>query len=99
MTDNIKIKVETLSEIIDESKYKNKIPKKYRIISAFMSKPYDCLSLEELNEITRIDKNELKVLLHYLYKEGLIRRHWRRVMGKRQRIYCLDKEKVLNVKS
>jgi len=98
MGDNIKVKVETLSEMLNESKYKKKIPKKYRIISAFMSKPYDCLSLEELHELTGIDKNELKVLLHYLYKEGLLRRYWRRIMGKRIRIYCLDKEKVIKNK-
>ena len=85
----------TLSRSSENTTHSKKIPKKYRIISAFMSKPYDCLSLEELHEITGINKNELKVLLHYLYKEGLIRRHWRRIMGKRQRIYCLDKEKVL----
>jgi len=72
-----------------------KIPKKYRIISAFMSKQYDCLSFWEIQSLTGIDPNELKVLLHYLYKEGLLRRHWRRVMGKRERIYCLDKEKVI----
>ena len=50
---------------------------------------HHCLSLEELEEKTGIPRNELKVYLSWLAREGIIVRTWGKFTGKRYRKYCL----------
>ena len=66
-----------------------------KIISAFMSKQYSCMTLDELQYLTKLKRNKLIRLLHELYKKGYIHRHWRYYKKGKERIYCLYKEKVL----
>ncbi|MEM3918412.1 MAG: hypothetical protein QW322_07230, partial [Saccharolobus sp.] len=48
-----------------------------------------CLSLEELERKTRVDRKTLTVYLSRMTKEGIIYRKWRKIAGKKFREYCL----------
>ena len=59
------------------------------ILMAFASSPGNCLTLEELQRKTNIDKNTLLVYLHRMHEKGFISRHWRHYSDKKARLYCL----------
>jgi DNA-binding MarR family transcriptional regulator len=48
-----------------------------------------CLTLEELEKLTKAKRSVLLVTLTRLYKRGLIYRKWRHIAGKKVREYCL----------
>jgi len=70
-----------------------------RVIAAFMSKSYDCMTLDELEYLTHMKREKLIRILHELYKEGYIKRHWRHYKRGKERIYCLDKSKIIPEKA
>jgi len=61
-----------------------------------MSSQSECLTLDELSQMTGLKRNDLTVQLHYLHKEGLITRHWKTIDNSKKRIYCLKKELIIN---
>jgi len=57
---------------------------------------HGCVTLEGLEEKTRIPRGELLVYLTRLYKRDLIYRKWQKYGGKKFREYCLKgKDEIL----
>jgi predicted transcriptional regulator len=48
-----------------------------------------CLTLEELENLTKAKRSVLLVELTRLHKKGLIYRKWRHFSGRKYREYCL----------
>ena len=56
-----------------------------------------CLTLEELERLTKAKRSVLLVELTRLYKKGLIYRKWRHIAGRKFREYCLkNREEILH---
>ena len=69
------------------SEWRDKLRNREKILLVLAK--HHCLSLEELEEKTGIPRNELKVYLSWLAREGIIVRTWGKYAGKRYRKYCL----------
>jgi predicted transcriptional regulator of viral defense system len=72
--------------------YAGKITNETKILLVLSKK--HCCSIEELEQYTKIKKEELKVYLSKLAKEGKISRGWGHIVGKKFRKYCI-KTKIL----
>lgn len=48
-----------------------------------------CLTLEELEKLTKAKRNVLLVELTRLHKKGVIYRKWRHIGGRKYREYCM----------
>ena len=69
------------------SEWRNKLRNREKILLVLAK--HHCLSLEELEEKTGIPRNELKVYLSWLTRDGIVTRTWGKYAGKRYRKYCL----------
>ena len=67
--------------------YGGKITNETKILLILAQK--HCCSIEELEKYTKIPKEELKVYLSKLAKEGKISRSWGHFGGKKYRKYCI----------
>ena len=77
-----------MSEI--KEKKEERITNVEKLLILFAETQTHCLTLTEILEKTKMNKNTLLVYLHKMQKRGLITSRWIYIKGKRERLYCLE---------